>query len=85
MAETLTLSPAPISGQPDRVAVLLGEKPVGHAVSEEAARLMMRGWAARMDQRRRLAPRSMLGKDREHWLRGWDRANDQCRVVRSWE
>ena len=86
MPDGFTLSPAPVSGQPHRVALLLAEKPVGHAVDEAAARLFMRGWAARLGLRRRLAPPSMLGKDRKQWLRGWDSANErQRRVVLAWE
>lgn len=79
MPDGFTLSPAPLPGQPHRVALLLGDKPVGHAVDEEVARLFIRGWVARLGLRRRLAPPSMLGRDRKAWLRGWDHANERQR------
>lgn len=75
MAEAIQIREAAIPGQPDRVALFLGDVAVAHVVSEEAARLFVRGWAARLALRRRLAPRSMLGEDRRQWLRGWDKAN----------
>lgn len=76
MAEALQIHSAPISGQRDRVALYFGAVVVAHACNDDSARLVARGWAARMDLRRRLPPRSVLGEDRKAWLRGWDRANE---------
>lgn len=79
MAEPLQIQAAAIKGQPDRVALCLGDVAVAHAVSEEVARLVARGWAARLELRRRLPPVSAVAQDREQWLRGWDKANDRER------
>lgn len=79
MPERLLIRPAAIKGQPGRVALYLSGDAVAHACTTEAAQHFARGWAARLELRRRLPPVSAVAQDREQWLRGWDKANDRER------
>ncbi|MBZ9715348.1 hypothetical protein [Deinococcus multiflagellatus] len=64
--------PAPIPGQPERLALALpGGEVIAHVATPKAAALFQAGWTARMELCRRDDQNRM-----RQWKRGWDRANE---------